>query len=127
MRQTLGLVLTFLMIMNLAPNTLAADDFASQIAALPTGALIEVHLKSNQKLRGSTGAVTNSGFTLTDSQTVAHQIAFDDVASLKQVSAKPSHRVRNILIIVGIGVVVTAAALGIYIAKCGSFGCKNHI
>jgi hypothetical protein len=127
MRQILGPVLTFLMIMNSVPAVMAADDVASQIAAMPTGTKIEVRLKSKEKLRGSAGAVSNSGFTLTDSQTVAHQIAFDDVASVKQIAAKPSHVTRNVLIIVGVGVAVTALVIGIHIAKCGPLGCNSHI
>ncbi len=127
MRQILALVLTFLMIMNSVPAAMAADDMASRIAAIPTGTNIEVRLKSNQKLRGSTGAVSNSGFTLTDSQSVAHQIAFDDVASLRQISAKPSHVKRNILIIVGVGLAVAAIVIGIHIAKCAPLGCNSRI
>ena len=127
MRQIIGLVLTFLMIMNSVPAAMAADDIASRVAAMPTGTKIEVRLKSKQKLRGSTGAVSNSGFTLTDSQTVAHQIAFDDVASVKQINAKPSHLTRNLLIIVGVGVAVTAIVIGIHIAKCGPLGCNSRI
>ena len=127
MRQTLGLVLTFLMILYSVPTAKAADDFASRISAMPTGTQIEVHLKSKQKLRGAMGAVSNSGFTLIDSQTEVHQVSFGDVASMKQVNGKSSHVTRNVLIIVGIGVAVTAIVIGVHIAKCGPLGCNSRI
>ena len=59
MRETLSLVLTFLMIMNLVPAARAADEVASRIAAMPTGTRVEVRLKSNETLRGSMGAVSS--------------------------------------------------------------------
>jgi hypothetical protein len=52
--------------------------------------------------------VSDTGFTLIDARKAEHQIAFDVVASVKQITTK-SHTTRNILIGVGVGV----AALGI--------------
>ena len=119
MHQTISLVLTLLMVMHLAPEAVAQDSVASQISAMPAGARIELLLKNQQTLRGTRGPVSGSGFTLVDSRKVQHQIAFDDVASMKQIK---SHTTRNILIVAGVGV----AALGITAAillRCGALGC----
>jgi hypothetical protein len=66
--------------------------------------------------------VSDSGFTLVDARTGEHQIAFDDVVSVKQFTPK-SHTTRNILIGVGIGIAAVAITLGILVARCGPFGC----
>jgi len=91
----------------------AAPDAASiktEIVGMPLGTSIEVHLKDKQKLRGTRGAVSDSGFTLVDPRSGERQIAFDDVTSVKQVNAK-SHTRRNILI----GVAIGAGAVAIVI------------
>ena len=124
-RRTVSLALVLLMVTELLPPAFGADSVASQISAMPAGTRIEVSLKNKQTMRGTTGPVTNSGFTLVDARTGQHQIAFDEVASVKQV-AKKSHRTRNILIVVGIGI----AALGITAAvllRCGPLGCNPKI
>jgi hypothetical protein len=72
-------------------------------------------------MRGTRGPVSNSGFTLVDARTGEHQIAFDDVASVRQLTKK-SHLTRNILIGVGIGVAAVGITAGI-LFRCGSFGC----
>src|SRR5579863_2122793 len=92
----------------LVPADFGAETVASQITAIPTGANIELHLKNKQKMRGTKGLVSDSGFTLVDASKAEHQIAFDDVVSVKQL-IKKSHLTRNILIGVAIGV----AAVGI--------------
>lgn len=123
MRKTLSIGLVVLMVKSLAPAAFGAEDIASQIKAIPTGARIELRLKNKQKMRGARGPVMDSGFTLVDMRTGEHQIAFDDVASVKQVTKK-SHLTRNILIVV----VIVVAALGITVAvalRCGPFGCGH--
>jgi len=113
------------MAMHLVPAAFGEDSVASRITAMPTGAKIELRLKNEQKLRGARGPVSSTGFTLVDAHAGERQIAFDDVASVKQLSMKKSHTTRNILIGVGIGV----AALGITAAvllRCGPFGCGKH-
>ena len=125
MRKTISLALTLLMVMYLVPAALGEDSVASQITAMPTGARIELRLKNRQKMRGAKGPISSTGFTLVDARTGDRQIAFDDVASVKQLTTKKSHTTRNILIGVGIGV----AALGITAAillRCGPFGCGKH-
>lgn len=112
------------MVMHLVPAAIGEGSVAGQITAIPPGAQIELHLKNKEKLRGAKGPVSAAGFTLVDAHTGDRQIAFDDVASVKQLTTK-SHTTRNILIGVGIGV----AALGITAAvllRCGPFGCGKR-
>jgi hypothetical protein len=52
----------------------------------------------------------DSGFTLLNPGTGDRKVAFDEMISVKQLTAK-SHTTRNVLIGVGIGVVVTVAVL----------------
>jgi hypothetical protein len=115
MRKTISLALMLLMVTQLVPAAFADDTVASQITAMPTGARIELRLKNKQKIRGARGAVSNTGFALVDA-TGEHQIAFDDVKSVKQLSTK-SHTTRNILIGVGIGVAAVAAIIAIIAIK----------
>jgi len=58
---------------------------------------------------------------ITDVGAKEHQIAFDDVVSVRQLTKK-SHVTRNILISVGIGVAAVGITAGI-LFRCGSFGC----
>jgi hypothetical protein len=99
--------------MQLGPAAFGADDVTGQITAMPAGANIEVHLRDKQKLQGTRGDVSGTGFTLR-SPGGDRQIAFGDVASVKQLNKK-SHTARNILIGVGIGVVVVVVVLAVYI------------
>ena len=122
MRKTISLALTLLTVTQLLPAAFGAESVASQITAMPTGANIEIRLKNKQEMRGTRGPVSTSGFTLIDARTGEHQIAFDDVASVKQLTKK-SHLTRNILIGVGIGVAAVGITAGI-IFRCGSFGCN---
>jgi hypothetical protein len=122
MRQALSIVLVLLLFTQLTPAVFGADDVASQITAMPAGTNIAVHLKNKQVLRGTTGQVAPSGFTLVNPRAGDRQLAFADVLSVKQV-AKKSHKVRNILIIGGVAVVAVVAAFGIYVKKC-PVGCN---
>jgi hypothetical protein len=121
MRKTISLVLTLLLAMYLVPAAFGQDTVARRIAAIPAGAQIELHLKNQQSIRGGRGPVSDADFTLLDARG-QHQIAFDDVASVKQIK---SHLTRNILIVVGIGVAALGITLGI-ILRCGPFGCGNN-
>ena len=121
MRKTISLALVLLMVTHLVPAAFGAESVASQITAMPTGTNIELRLKNKQKMRGARGPVSNSGFTLVDARKGERQIAFDDVASVKQLT-KRSHLTRNILIGAGIGVAALGITIGILL-RCGSFGC----
>src|SRR5437870_3202250 len=52
MRQILSLAMTLVMVNEFAPATFASEPVKSQITRMPTGANIEIQLKSKQKLRG---------------------------------------------------------------------------
>jgi hypothetical protein len=105
--------------MHLIPAAAGEDSVANQITAMPTGARIEILLKNKQTMRGTRGPVSNAGFMLVDAQKAEHQIAFGDVASVKQIK---SHTTRNILIVTGIGVAALGITVGILL-RCGPFGC----
>jgi hypothetical protein len=98
----------------------AAQDTASirtEIISMQLGTSLEVRLKDKQKLRGARGAVSDSGFTFVDARSGERQIAYGDIASVKQV--KKSHLTRNILIGVGIGVAVLAIGLAVFYSNYG--------
>jgi hypothetical protein len=112
------------MMTQLGPAASGADSVASRITGMPSGAHIEVHLTNKQTLRGTRGEVSGSGFTLVNSDAGDRQIAFDDVTAVKQVN-KTSHTTRNVLIVVGIGVVVAVTVLAIHIKNC-PVGCNSR-
>lgn len=125
MRQALSFILTLAIVTRFASAVPDTATITTKIAGMPMGANVEVRLKDKQKLRGSRGAVSNTGFMLVDARGAERTVAFDDVASVKQVSAK-SHTTRNVLIIAGIGV----AAIGITLAillRCGPLGCNSKL
>jgi hypothetical protein len=115
-RKTISLVLTLLIA---PPSVFGQQSVASQIAAVPTGARIELRLINKQIIRGTRGPLSNAGFALVDAGTGERQIAFDDVDSVKRLK---SHTTRNILIVVGIGVAALGITVGI-IFRCGALGC----
>jgi len=105
-------------ILMLTRGALAAPDTASiraQIVGMPIGTSIELRLKDKQKMRGARGAESDSSFTFVDARSGERQIAYDDVASVKQFKTK-SHTGRNILIGVGIAAGVVAAGLALLYA-----------
>lgn len=68
--------------------------------------------------------MSGSGFTLINPSAGDRQIAFDDVASVKQLTKK-SHTTRNVLIVVGIAIVAVAVAVVIYAKHC-PVGCGHY-
>lgn len=126
LQRPIALILTLLLLTHLAPGSFAGQNIATEIKAMPVGTIIEVRLKTKQKLRGHTGAATETSFTLTDTSAVDHQLAFNDVASVKKISGKTSHTTRNVLIIVGVGVVLALVGIVIYADKCAPLGCNSH-
>jgi hypothetical protein len=93
----------------------AQTTVTAQINDLPLGAKIQVRLKTKQTLRGTRGAVSESGFALLDAQAAARQLTFDEVASVKL--APKSHTVRYVVL--G-GVIVVAVVLAIKFARAVS-------
>ncbi len=122
MRQFVSVILA----LTILARVLDADApaIAAQIAAIPLGARIELRTKTNERLRGSKGAASDTGFILVNPSTADRQIAFDDVASVKLYK---SHTTRNVLIIVGIGVVVTVGILAAVILRCAPLGCNSKL
>lgn len=116
--------LTFTMALQLVPTAFAASSVASQISAMPPGTRIELRLKDKQKMLGTTGALSASGFAFVDQSAGEHQLAFDDVASVKRIGVK-SHTTRNVLIVAGIGVAVAAIAIIVHAKEC-PLGCGTH-
>jgi hypothetical protein len=108
------------MVSRLATAAPDSARIATQIAALPVGAQIQLRLKNKHKMSGTRGVVSNSGFAFAETGSGESQVAFDDIQSVKQIGAK-SHTTRNILIGVGIGVVAVAVALAIAIKASGPF------
>lgn len=124
MRQALSVLLVWLLAAQLGSAAFGAEDITAQIARMPAGTSIEVRLKDKQTLRGTRGDVSGSGFTLLNPGGGDRQIAFGDVASVKQLNKK-SHTKRNVLIIAGIAVVAVAVAVVIYAKNC-PLGCNSH-
>jgi hypothetical protein len=116
MRKAICLALALLVAL---PSASGQENMASQINAMPPGAKIELRLTNHQTVRGTMGQVANAAFTFVDSRTGARQIAFDEVASVKQLK---SHTTRNVLIVVAVGVAALGITAGI-IFRCGALGC----
>src|ERR1035438_9809768 len=121
MRQALSAILTLAILTRFAAAGGDTSSVAAQITAVPQGASIELRLKNKEKLRGERGVVSDAGFTLVSAGT-DRQIYFDDVASVKLYK---SHTTRNVLIIVGIGVVATVGIIAAVILRCGPLGCNS--
>jgi hypothetical protein len=126
MRQVLSVILTFAIVARLAPASPDTARVTAQIVAMPLGANIELRLKTKQKIRGSRGAVSNTGFALVDAHAAEQQIAFDDVVWVKEFSGK-SHTTRNVVIIVGVAAVATIAIIIGVALRCGPFGCNSKL
>jgi hypothetical protein len=122
MRQALSVILTLALLPRFAAA--APPTVQTQIAAVPQGARIELRMKSREKLHGVRGTMTDAGFTLVSTPAADRQIAFDDVASVKQYK---SHTTRNVLIIVGIGVVATVGIIAAVALRCGPLGCNSKL
>ena len=111
-RQVLSVGLVLLMAPSFIPAAFGANDVTNQITGMREGISIELHLKNKKILRGTRGELSASGFTLVDPSAGNSQIAFDEVASVRQITKK-SHTTRNVLIGVGIAVVVVAVVVAI--------------
>lgn len=108
MQRMLSLVLAAAMLARVAWGAPETDSVRMQITDMSLGTKIELRLKNKEKLQGTRGPVTESGFTFVDSHKGERQIAFDEVVSIKQVT---SHIKRNVLIVVAIGVTAVVAAV----------------
>jgi hypothetical protein len=87
-----------------------------QVVEITAGSVVEVRLKSKEKLRGRLDELSTDGFAMKvaqGNQTVTRQIAFDDVKSLKRVGSKAKSFFAGVGIfyvaMVAIGLIVIAA------------------
>jgi hypothetical protein len=113
MRQILSFVLALLGATLLVPTAFSAESVASQIVALPLGTRVELHLKNKQKMRGTTGAVSDTGFKLVGGSAGGQQIAFDDVASVQPITSTKWNATKIVLIGVGVAAVVTGIVIAV--------------
>jgi hypothetical protein len=112
MRHMISVFLVLLMVARLAPAAPDTASITAQITSIPLGATIEVRLTDKQKLRGTRGALSTTGFALAKPNAGERQIAFADVASVKQTTIKP-HTTRNVLIGVGIGLAAAVIVIAV--------------
>jgi hypothetical protein len=94
------------MAVQFVPELFAADTVASQITAMKPGTHMEVRLKSKEKLRGTRGDVSASGFTLLNKSAADRQITFAEVTSVTKKSTGKRKALIATAIVVGVGVVV---------------------
>ncbi len=119
MRQALSVILTLAMLPRFASAAPDSGTVTTQITALPEGAHIDLRLKSKEKLHGTRGALSDTGFTLISAPAADRQIAFDDVATVK---LHKSHTTRNVVIIVGVGIIVAVGITAGVLFRCGGSG-----
>lgn len=110
MRTAMTLILTAVLMTNLAAQQPAGDSSVQQqISAIPSTSLVEVNLKEGDSLRGRIVSRTDSGFSLQREKGKRTQtIAYDQVLSVSQVKGGQSHKARWIIIGVVAGVAVVA-------------------
>jgi hypothetical protein len=104
MQRTLALVVALLILTNPGSARSGPPDIKAQVEGFTAGARIEVHLTNKKTARGTRGTVTDSGFTMVDSQAQERQIAFMDVTSVSQVK---SYVGSNIAIVAGVAVLAS--------------------
>jgi len=124
MRNLVSVLLTWVLWTNAisgAPRSFAASPesqlpanhkptLKEQLLEIPAGSIVEVRLKSKEKLRGQLGEVTNDSFTIKHAKGEKIEdrtVTFEEVKSVKPVGqAKARNTVLTILAGVAIGVVV---------------------
>lgn len=133
MRASLSVFLAWLLFSNslpAKPKTLAALNNAQaptsqkpslkeKVLEIPAGSMVEVRLKSKEKLRGRLGEVSNEGFTVKlakGNKIEDRKLAFEDVKSFKAVDMRP-HTNNAAWVVVGIaaGAVAVLVILFVYI------------
>jgi len=97
------------------PQRSSAGTIEEQIRGIPPDSPVEIHLLDGSKLRGWITDVSDVGFVLTREQKnrlEKNEVRFQQVQVVKRVkSVEPSHRTRNIVVGVAIGVVVVVGGL----------------
>lgn len=97
----------------------ASNRIRRGVVDIPQGARVDVRLLSERQLKGLRGEVLEDGFMLMDDggKTGSQRIAFADVRSIKVVK---SHTTRNVLIVIGVGLVVVLAFVVVRAAAIAS-------
>ena len=94
--------------------TVQRPTLQEQVVEMPPGSLVEVRLKSKERVRGRLGEVSNEGFLVKQAKkdkVEDRKIAFGDVKSIKSVG-KASAAGRAVLyVLAGAGVVFLILAL----------------
>jgi hypothetical protein len=92
MKKTIAVVLCALLSGPLATGQTATSpdkpSVQQQIVEIPAGSVVEVRLKSAEKLRGRLDELSADGFAMKlakGNQAVTRQVAFDEVKSVKRV------------------------------------------
>ena len=73
MRHALSVFLALLMVARLSPAAPDTASITTQITSIPLGAQIELRLTNKQKLRGTRGALTNTGFAFAEAHSGERQ------------------------------------------------------
>jgi hypothetical protein len=125
MRQCLSVLLAWVLSVNSLPGkprsvatlhsaqapTVQKATLKEQVLAIPAGSLVEIRLKTKEKLRGRLVEVSNEGITLkvvTGNKIDERKLAFDELKSIKGVEggSKAGRVTLYILAGVGVGLVI---------------------
>src|SRR5437868_206555 len=100
MRAIRSIILTAVLTTELAAQQPAANSSVQQqISRFPSTSLVQVNLKEGDSVRGRIVSRTDSDFSLQREKGAGKQtIAYDQVLSVSQVKAGPSHKKRWIII-----------------------------
>jgi hypothetical protein len=102
-------------------QTAQSPTLKERILEIQPGTMIEVRLRSKQKIRGRLGEVSDEGFSLTSAQgdkVATQKVAFTDVKSFKKVEGGKGGRIA-LFVLVGVGVFLAVIIIG---AVNGSWG-----
>jgi len=96
-------------------GTEKAPTLKERVLAIPPNAMVQVKLRSKEKIKGRLGEVTNEGFVVqaaTGDKIENQKISFNDVKSIKAIAGGKGARVASYIIIgAGVAVVVTLLLL----------------
>ena len=120
MQKILALALTIVIISYSVPAASSAQSVENQIRSMKLGTRIEIQLKSQEKLTGSRGEVSATGFTLISKGNADRHIAFSNVTSVR----KKSNVKRNVIIaaIVIVGAAAAVVVTFVALAKTHTIG-----
>lgn len=121
MRELLAFLLILVLVWPL-PAQGTTPTAKEQVIAISRGSAVEVRLLDGSKLRGSMGAVSDSGFELYTGTQGKQDVAFERVKSVKDRTAKSFGRSLGRGYIVGIIVVVVIGVTFGILCREGCWG-----